>query len=300
MLLERTAKPTLTPCILNHGDTLRFALRGGQTWEMTLVSTAARVLARDYARYGHRDKNHGQGDISAYGFECELRVNGRSLTLQREVGTQASFYAPAEADGVRIWFDAVACAFQDSGGFMVEKDWQGGLICKPPRHARFAVQEANRPLCPEALHDWYPNTQRRLDIRDCYNGEDCWMGPYAGIAAHCGLDINMPKGTLLTAPISFDDHYLYNSTAAGHNNNRWRGSRRWPDGSTWVLQSHHQIDMLVPERTALKAGTPYATAAGVWVGAHEHSHFVFRVIEQGGDYFLDPWILFWAMYRGGR
>ena len=54
---------------------------------------------------------------------------------------------------------------------------------------------------------------------------------------------------------------------------------------------------MVPERTPLKAGTPYATGAGVAVGSHQHSHFMFRVLEQGGDYLLDPWILFREMWR---
>ncbi|HAH86804.1 MAG TPA: hypothetical protein DCL60_05475, partial [Armatimonadetes bacterium] len=103
--------------------------------------------------------------------------------------------------------------------------------------------------------------------------------------------------TVLSAPITFDNHYLFNSTASGFNNNRWRGIRRWQDGSEWWLQTHHQIDMLVPERTPLAAGTPYATTAGVWVGSHEHTHFVFRIIEQGGDYLLDPWILLGETFR---
>jgi len=58
--------------------------------------------------------------------------------------------------------------------------------------------------------------------------------------------------------------------------------------------------MLVPERTALKAGTRYATTAGVLAGSHEHTHFMFRVLDQGGDYPLDPWILFWEMFRQRR
>jgi hypothetical protein len=166
-----------------------------------------------------------------------------------------------------------------------------------PRKARFAVQEASCGICPEPLQLWYPNPDGRIDIRNCYTGEDCWMGPYAGGAAHCGLDVNMPRGTVLSAPISFDHHYLFNSAAAGYGNNRWRGLRRWPDGSEWQLQCHHQLDMLVPERTPLAAGTPYATGAGTGVGLHAHSHFMFRVIEQGGDYWLDPWILFREIFR---
>ncbi len=299
-VLERTSKATLTPFGLNHGGTLRFILRDGRVWEMTLLATSAEVIRRHSAIRPRPDPNHESGDIAAYAFDCDVRINGTAHHLRREVGTQASFYEPWEVDGVRLWFDAVSCAFKEDGGFMAEKDWRGGLLCKPSHKARFAVQESDLPICPESLQPWYPNNAGRIDIRDCYNGEDCWMGPYNGAAAHCGLDINMKAGTVLTAPISFDDHYLFNSVAAGFNNNRWRGVRRWPDGSEWWLQSHHLIRMLVPERTALAAGTPYATTAGVMVGAHEHTHFVFRIHEQGGDYFLDPWILFWEIFRGQR
>jgi hypothetical protein len=220
--------------------------------------------------------------------------------LRREVGTQASFYEPWEIEGVHLWFDAASCIFKEDGGFMLEKDWSLGFLCMPNHKARFAAQEAGVPICPEPLTLWYPNESGRLDIHHCYNGEDCWMGPYEGRAAHCGLDINMKAGTTLFAPISFDDHYLFNSTAAGFNNNRWRGVRRWPDGSEWRLQSHHLIRMLVPERSPLKAGTPYATTAGVMVGSHEHTHFMFRIFDQGGDYLLDPWILFWQMFQQQR
>jgi hypothetical protein len=72
---------------------------------------------------------------------------------------------------------------------------------------------------------------------------------------------------------------------------------RWPDGAEWVLQSHHIISLLVPEHEPIPAGTHYAEAAGVWVGCHEHSHFVFRVRDYGDDIYLDPWILFWQMYQ---
>lgn len=299
-MIERTSKPTLTPVGLNHGETLRFVRRDGRFWEMTLLETAAEVTARDYARCGNRDTGHGRGDISAYAFTAAVRINGEEYTLRREVGTQAAFYEPWEIDGVRLWLDAVACIFAEAGGFMVEKDWRIGLLCAPDHAARFVVHEADLPICPEPLQPWYPNEHGRLDIRNCYHGEDCWMGPYGGIAAHCGLDINMPAGTLLTAPLRLDDHYLVHSTAAGFRNNRWRGVRRWPDGSEWWLATAHVIELLVPERTPLPAGQPYASAAGVWVGDFEHTHFGFRVLEQGGDYLLDPWILFWEIFRRGR
>ncbi len=213
-VLERRVKPTLTPFGLNHGDTLRFLLRDGTPWELTLLMTSAQVTQRS----GNR--------ITAYTFECDVQINGKAHHLRREVGTQGSFYEPWEVEGVRLWFDAASCIFKDEGGFMLEKDWSLGFLCKPNHKARFAVQEAGMPVCPEPLKRWYPNDSGRIDIRQCYNGEDCWMGPYGGNEAHCGLDINMKAGTTLFAPISFDNHYLFNSTAAGFNNNRWRGVRR--------------------------------------------------------------------------
>lgn len=287
-VIERKSKPTLTPFGLNHRETMRLLRRGGEAWELTLLDTSAEIVQQTAEK------------ITAYAFDCNVEVNGKPLHLRREVGTQASFYEPWQFDGVHLWFDGASCIFKEDGGFMEEKDWRGGLICRPNHKARFVVQEAEWPICPEPLQLWYPNDTGRLDIRECYNGDDCWMGPYQGKAAHCGLDINMKAGTVLSAPISLDDQYLFNSTAAGFNNNRWRGVRRWPDGSQWWLQSHHQIAMLVPERTPLKGGTAYATTAGVYVGSHEHTHFVFRVLDQGGDYLLDPWILFWEMFRQRR
>ncbi|MHB9132639.1 MAG: hypothetical protein ACYDBB_16340 [Armatimonadota bacterium] len=299
-MLLRTSKPTITPFGLHHGETLLFTRRHGGAWEMTLLDTSAEVIARDYARYGNGDTGHGTGDISAYAFSCAVRINGHDYTLRREVGRQASFYEPWTIDGMHLWFDAAACTFSHAGGFMVEKDWRGGTLCAPDQAARFVMHEADLPICPEPLHPWYPNTTGQINIGDCYLGEDCWMGPYGGIAAHCGLDINMPKGTILTTPFALDNQYLQRTTAAGYNNNRWRGIRRWEDGAEWWLETAHQIDMLAPERTPLSAGTPYATAAGVFVGYAEHTHFNFRIIEQGGDYMLDPWIIFWAIFRQGR
>jgi len=287
-VVERKCKPTLTPVGLNYQETLRLLRRDGKAWELTLRKTSAEITGRSGAK------------ITAYAFDCDVEVNGKPHHLRREVGTQASFYEPWEIEGVHLWFDAASCAFKEDGGFMLEKDWTMGLLCKPDHKARFVVHEADQPICPEPLRPWYPNESGRIDIRQCYNGEDCWMGPYGGNAAHCGLDINMKAGTTLYAPITFDDQYLFHSTAAGYKNNRWRGVRRWPDGSEWWLQSHHLIRMLVDERAPLKAGTPYATTAGVFVGAHEHTHFMFRVLDQGGDYQLDPWILFWAIFRQQR
>jgi hypothetical protein len=144
---------------------------------------------------------------------------------------------------------------------------------------------------------WYPETAERIDVRRCYRGEDVWMGPYEGKGAHGGLDINMKSGTPLYAPIAFDDHGLFDSLREGDNNNRWRGIRRWPDGSVWWLQAHHLNKMVVAEHGPLKAGTLYAETAGVHVGAAQHTHFVFRIFEEGESHFVDPWIIFWQTFR---
>jgi hypothetical protein len=296
MIIHRNAKPTLTPIELDAGDTLRFVLADGTPWEMTLRATSAKVLER--ATPAYQDGGHYYGDIKVYGMTAVVEVNGREHVLERQVGSQASFYEPWEIDGVRVWFDAAACAFihppRRSDGIIHEKDWEHRQICSPSRAARLVVQQADRPIAPEPVGKWFEDQKPVPDIRECYMGEDCWMGPYNGGAAHCGLDINMPKGTILTAPITLDDQYMFNHLPAGSRCGRWRGKRRWPDGSDWIIQSHHLIDILVPERAPLQRGTPYATTAGTAVGLVPHTHFMFRVIEQGGDYFLDPWILFWA------
>ena len=198
-------------------------------------------------------------------------------------------------DGVCVWFDAARCIFAGPGaGFMAEKDWRRGQVCSPTRDARGVVQEAGMAVCPEPVGPWYAGQTKELDIRNCYCGEDCWMGPYNGAGTHSGLDINMPAGTLLYAPIAFDDHYITHHTSAGFRAIRWRGIRHWPDGSQWWLQVHHLAGMIIPERGLLARGTAYAKAAGTGVGLHEHSHFTFCVIEQGGEYNLDAWIVFSA------
>jgi len=56
-------------------------------------------------------------------------------------------------------------------------------------------------------------------------------------------------------------------------------------------------ELTVPEHTPLKAGTHYAVGAGVLCELVEHSHFTFTINELGDRYVLDPWILFWQMYR---
>jgi hypothetical protein len=301
MDIERSFKPTMTPFELNGGDRLLYTRGDGGRTTIELVDTDAYVLEKDYGRYGY---GGAQGDISVYGFGCLLRVDGQEVEMRREVGSQASFYEPLAVAGVHLWLDAVKCIFDTSfdhggtaGGFMVEKDFLGGHVCMPRQAARFVVQDAGASICPEPMTLWCDLPSGAPRITDCYNGEDCWMGPYGGAFAHCGLDINMPAGSRLHAPISFDTHHYHTSLTAGFNNNRWHGLRQWEHNSIWRLSASHLIDLLVPEYTELARGTAYATTAGTAVGAHEHTHFNLHVTEQGGSYFLDPWILFWQMLR---
>jgi hypothetical protein len=107
----------------------------------------------------------------------------------------------------------------------------------------------------------------------------------------------MKSGTPLFAPIDFDDHYLFDALDLGDNNNRWRGVRRWDNGSVWWLQAHHINKMVASENTPLECGRKYAETAGVYIGAEEHTHFVFRVFEEGESYWIDPWIFFWQTFR---
>jgi hypothetical protein len=152
-------------------------------------------------------------------------------------------------------------------------------------------------ICPDTLHPWCPLPRPMLRIENCYRGEDCWLGAYAGASAHGGLDINHPRGTPLWAPLDIHDHFYFNSLEMGHNNNRWRGIDRWPNGAEWILQTHHMTQLTVPQHQPLQKGQQFAVGAGVLSGAVDHSHFVFKAHDEGETMLLDPWILFWQMYR---
>ncbi len=298
MKIRRRAKDTLTPVEMCHGDTLEFTRYDGTVARIDLLDTGAEILETTLRSPGVEEP----GARTTYRFWGDVVIDGKPLRLEREVGTQRSFYEPWVVAGVRIWFDAVDAIF----AFMRETHGPCRLTrqCKhgEPEHrqARLAVQDAGGRVCPETVHPWCPLPEGGLRIEDCYRGEDCWMGAYHGASAHGGLDINHPAGTPLFAPIALDDHFLFNSLEMGHNNNRWRGIRRWADGSTWVLRSAHMIRLTVPEHQPLPPARQYAEGAGVWVGVAQHSHFAFEVFDAGEFFLLDPWILFWQMYQDQR
>jgi len=295
MIIRRRAKPTLSAVEMHHGETLEFKLRDGSVREMTLESTEAKIVRTTLRSPGTPEP----GATTVYRFRADLRIGGDLTTLEREVGSQRSFYEPWVINGVRVWLDCVDAIF----GFMREthgpcRSAENGMEGYPPRpHARFALQDTTLRICPEPLHPWCPLPSGGLRIENCYRGEDCWLGAYDGADAHGGLDINHPKGTPLWAPLDIDDHFYFNSLATGHNNNRWRGIHRWPDGSEWILQAHHMTELIVNEHEPIMKGRQFARGAGVLSGEVDHSHFVFKIHDCGETILLDPWILFWQMYK---
>lgn len=293
MVIRKTAKDTLTPIELNYGDTLEFLTSKGSIVTLTLLNTGGEVIFSDLESFD----SPIDGAKTVYQFFCEIEVNKKYYILQREVPTQNSFYEPWNIDSINIWFDGISDIFKRDNGFLNEKDAAAGIFCKPNKKARFAIQDSLLDICPEKLHPLFPLPKDGIKIENCYRGEDCWMGPYNGFRAHGGLDINHPACTPLWAPFDLDDQYYFNSLKQGDKNNRWRGIRQWENGSKWVIQAHHMTNLTVEEHTPLKKGQQFANGAGVYSGVVDHSHFVFRIDEDGKSYFLDPWILIWKMYK---
>jgi hypothetical protein len=284
-IVKKRAKDTLLAIELDRGETLEYTLANGSTWTMEIVKTSAEVFRTTLKQLKVSEKLAR----TDFRFRADVKINGRPHTFERECSTQKSFYEPWLVDGVTIWFD---CAI-DIFDFLREKHGD----CMPRKHTRWALQDATLRICPERLHPWCPLPDGGLKIEQCYTGEDCWLGAYFGVDAHGGLDINHKAGTPLWCPIDIHDHFYFNSVAMGHNNNRWRGIHHWPNGSQWILQAHHMTALTVPEHTPLKKGQQFAHGAGVLNGEAEHSHFVFKVFDEGELVLIDPWILFWQMYR---
>ncbi len=286
MRIEKAARPTVTAVEMDEGDELVFSLSGGARRRIRVETTDAVIVETNLDEIGKEVR----GGRTVYRIRCRLRIDGEPLDLVRTIGTDETFADPAEVAGLWIWLDAV----DDCFAFLSE----GHGKCRPNKQLRLAVQDASLRICPPLLHPICPLPPDGLRIEDCYCADDCWMGAYYGAAAHGGLDINHPAGTPIWAPIAFESHELFESVAGGANNNRWRGVRTWPDGSRWTIQVHHVFALRAADSEPIDAGVHVADGAGVLCGAHNHSHFVFRVREPEAeaDIFLDPWLLIRQMY----
>lgn len=194
--------------------------------------------------------------------------------------------------GLRVWLDATS----EISDFLGEHGSTKSYFVK--KACRLVIWDASARICPPLIHPWCPLPKGGLRVNDCYRGEDTWMGPYDGTECHGGLDINHPAGTPLWTPISIHEHELFHRVGVDSaNNNRWRGWHHWPDGKSWFLQSHHIIRLLVSEDQPIEAGVHYAEAAGVLSGAHELSHFILGIRDGEASLMVDPWLIFWQMYR---
>lgn len=315
-VVELAARDTLTVVEMDHGDVLNFQLLSGRVCSIVLEESRAAIVERVEP-----------GGI-VYRFSLDLRIDGQPMTLRRYVCSQECFYEPYVVDGVRIWPDTVRDVFDL---IPIRYPRKGNLQCLPRKNARLALQDATLRICPQQTRPWIQDERNVLDVRECYNGDDCYLGPYLGQACHVGMDINHAKGNPLFAPIDFDTQAYFNSLAAGDNNNRWRGIRRWANGDVWALQSHHLIELTAPQGKPLAAGTMYATTAGVHVGSHQHTHFEFKIAhprpqtesaesaaeedaasiavpvdfddqteidgQEPEVLHLDPWIIFWQVFE---
>lgn len=291
--ITRVAKSTLTPIEINKGDTLIFRLRNGEERSIVLLQTSADVIITNLNEL----KKEQEGGGTLYHFTCRISIDGHPMTMERYVGSQESFYVPYVVNGMRIWFDGVSDIFNK--GIVNEEHG----TCKPNKNARFVCTDMTDNICPfERLSPWYINKENFINIADCYNGDDCWMGAHQGFEAHGGLDINLPPGSPNYSPIPIDDHYLYNSLVKGDENNRWRGIHQWNNGDVWTIQNHHVLNILIPEHSPIKQGFHYADAAGVLMGYHSHAHYVFKVktSEEKNEIILDPWIIFWQTFENNK
>ena len=267
-IIKRSAKNTITPVLLNHGDILEFTLRNGQKRTFQLLETDASIMRTNILDL--TVEQHDGGTVMQ--FSCKVLIDGHEMTMQRYLPTQESFYEPYVINGMRIWFDAVQDYFEF---FTLKHGWS-----KPRADARFAVSDALDPVAPD-MAMWYPNDRHYINVKNSYLGGDVWMGPYLGGSPHDGLDINTPKGTSLFSPVSItdmDDQWLL----VGFEPKPelwaiWRGIKNWPNGSVWTLSVLHLDKYLVEEHSPLIKGTHIAEAAGTGVGAEEHSHFQFMI-----------------------
>lgn len=311
---ELKARASMTPVELNKGDVCRFTLVNGQTRTIEYLGTESSVLEIPAT----------EGLVAT--LTMRLRIDGAEIPFRRYFATQESFYEPAVVNGMTIFPDSTLEYLQKT--VPMRYPAKGAMRHHPWKDCRIVVQDATLPLCPEKLHPWF--LDKRMDnlflpIGDAYHGGDCWLGPFSYGQAHGGMDLRMERGSLLYAPFAMDDQWmpLYAKKGRG-GSSRWRGVRRFPDGTYWSLNTSHVIDCVVPERTAVTNGQAYCTAAGTAVGEYDHTHFELHICRdlnpkiddkvwdtgwgketevkndcpkgQPEFYNLDPWVLFWETF----
>jgi hypothetical protein len=288
-ILNLRSKNTISCVELNEGDEIKYELTSGRIVHLKLLKSKTEIV---FSTINLPGKGTGN-DASVFKMECLFNIDGQELKMVRYVPVQESFYEPYNVNGLRIWFDALKSLSQ----FYNENHGD----CLPKKQVRIALHDANIPICPEELVNWCNIPDNYPNVNLSYRGEDTWLGTYFGTDLHGGLDINMPSNSPLWAPLSFDFNYNFNTIKSGHNNNRWRAFKNWENGDTWIIQTHHHNELLVPEFQNIKKGTKYAYTAGTLSGSHTHTHFVFKVKQPGfEEFFMDPWILFWQILENKK
>ena len=105
--LFRVRKATMTPVELAHGETLVYESGDGETLELKLTGTAARILYTNRERILRDESGNDRGNMYRarllYTYTINLEVNGIPMTMRRYVGSQESFFEPYVINGVRIW-----------------------------------------------------------------------------------------------------------------------------------------------------------------------------------------------------
>lgn len=282
------SKNTLAVVELNHGDEVMYELKSGRIVHLKVIDSKTEVIFSTIPLPG----NGAPDDASIFRMDCILEIDGQQMKMTRYAPVQESFYKPYIVSGLQIWFDALKSLYQ----YYNENHGD----CLPKKQVRLALNDKTQPICPENIGRWCPLPINFPDVRSCYRGDDTWLGPYYGTDLHGGLDFNMPKNSPLWAPFSLDNNYYFNTTSAG-NNNRWRAIKHWENGDTWVIQTHHLDQLLVPELQSVAKGTKYAYSGGTRAGSYTHTHFLFKTIQPGHEeYYMDPWVIFWQMLENQK
>ena len=299
--ISRNFKETITPIELNNGEVLKYTRKDGQVLTIELLSTAANVLYTNRDKIPPDESGNDRGNMYRarllYEYTCDVKINGLAMTMQRYVGSQESFFEPYVIDGVRIWLIGVTDIFEEHGGFLNTAREANGM---PNKNARFVLQDMTHRICPDEIHPWFIDGEERnenfiyknnfIDIGRPFNGDDCFMGAYLGGESHGALDMGMAQNSSMYAPFDLD-------TQEGI---RADGSKTWPDGSEWRINTGHIIEKYVPDNTPVKGGEAYGMGArrGCWW--HPHAHFGFQIHESGILYEIDPWIIFWQHFEDNK